>query len=509
MLSDLPSEKQTTAASAKDSFLKSLLKVWLLLLIAPLIYVVTCSNAFAASNDKVQPAANAWTGDLEGMIQRRVIRALVPYNKTLYFVDKGASQHGLSYDMMIEFEKFVNHKHPQRHKRIYVVFVPTERGKLIDDLLAGKGDVIAANLTVTPAREKLIDFATPLATDIKEIIVTQKQGPQLHSLDDLSGKRVFVNPTSSYADSLKSLNRRFEARGIKPITIVDAPTNFETEDVFEMIQAGLVDLTVADAYLAKFWQQIFPQLKLHEDLALREGASVAFGIRKNSPQIKALLDEFMKRYGIGTRFGNEALRKYLKSVSWAKRAADPDQFENVVRYGKTFQKYGDRYDMDWRLMLAQGYQESGLNQQVHSPVGAIGVMQLMPATGKELRVGNIHVADNNIHGGVKYMRSLVDNNFKDEPMNDLGRGLFALAAYNAGPGRIRQLRQQAAKRGLDPNKWFDNVEIVVAERVGRETTQYVSNIYKYYVAFRLMQALEYEKAAGEAASATKPSPKAK
>lgn len=162
----------------------------------------------------------------------------------------------------------------------------------------------------------------------------------------------------------------------------------------------------------------------------------------------------------------------------------------MIRHAPTFQKYSDRYNMNWRLMLAQGYQESGLNQSAKSAVGAIGVMQLMPQTGAELRVGNIHVADNNIHGGVKYMRQLIDAHFKDEDMNDLGKGLFALAAYNAGPGRIHRLREEAKKEGLDPNKWFNNVEIIVAKRVGRETTQYVSNIYKYYLVFDLLQNID-------------------
>jgi membrane-bound lytic murein transglycosylase MltF len=87
---------------------------------------------------------------------------------------------------------------------------------------------------------------------------------------------------------------------------------------------------------------------------------------------------------------------------------------------------------------------------------------------------------------VKYMRWMIDQYFKDEPMDNLNKGLFAFASYNAGPGRIRQLRREAAKRGLDPNVWFGNVEQIASERIGRETVTYVSNIYKYYVAYRLI-----------------------
>ena len=137
-------------------------------------------------------------------------------------------------------------------------------------------------------------------------------------------------------------------------------------------------------------------------------------------------------------------------------------------------------------MAAQGYQESGLDQNVKSRVGAVGVMQVMPATGRELGVGDIRQLEPNIHAGVKYIRFMIDQYFKDEPMDQLNKGLFAFASYNAGPARIRQLRKEAEKRGLDPNVWFGNVEQIASERIGRETVTYVSNIYKYYIAYRLV-----------------------
>jgi membrane-bound lytic murein transglycosylase MltF len=113
-------------------------------------------------------------------------------------------------------------------------------------------------------------------------------------------------------------------------------------------------------------------------------------------------------------------------------------------------------------------------------------MQVMPATGKDLKVGDITKIEPNIHAGVKYIRFMIDQYFQDEPMDSLNKGLFAFASYNAGPGRVRQLRKEAEKRGLDPNVWFGNVEQIASERIGRETVTYVSNIYKYYVAYRLL-----------------------
>ena len=137
-------------------------------------------------------------------------------------------------------------------------------------------------------------------------------------------------------------------------------------------------------------------------------------------------------------------------------------------------------------MAAQGYQESRLDQNAKSPVGAVGVMQVMPSTARDKNVGipNIEEIDANIHAGTKYLRFMTDRYFDDPDIDTLNRGLFSFAAYNAGPAKVSKLRKEAAKMGLDPNVWFRNVEIVAAKRIGRETVQYVSNIFKYYLAYR-------------------------
>lgn len=429
-----------------------------------------------------------WTGDLDGMIKRRQVRVLVPYNKTLYFLDKGGTQRGIIADMMTAFENDLNAQLKNKNIRVYVVFLPTSRERLIPDLLAGKGDIAAANLTVTDERMKLVDFSTPLATGVREIIVASPGAPELTSLDDLSGKELFINPASSYYASVKNLNADLQAKGLKPAIIRDAPGIFETDDILEMASADLVKYTVADRYLALFWKQIFPQIRVYENLEVDSGSDIAFAFRKDSPKLAATLNPFMEKNRVGTSFGNQQLTKYLKSVKWVKSATDPEEIDKFHRLADFFRKYGDQYNIDWLLMMAQGYQESRLDQNAKSAVGAVGVMQIMPATGKDLKVGDIRREEYNIHGGVKYIRFMIDQYYANEPMTDLNKGLFAFAAYNAGPGRVNQLRKEAAAKGLDPNVWFDNVERVAAERIGRETVQYVSNIYKYYIAYSLVRA---------------------
>ncbi|WP_447577647.1 transglycosylase SLT domain-containing protein [Achromobacter kerstersii] len=429
-----------------------------------------------------------WTGDLDGMIQRRQIRVLVPYNKTLYFLDQGGTQRGIIAEMMTAFDNDLNQQLKNKNVRVHVVFLPTSRERLIPDLLAGKGDIIAANLTVTEERQKQVDFSTPLAKGVPEIIVAAPGAPALTSLDDLAGQELFINPASSYYGSVKKLNTDLEARGLKPAIVRDAPGVFETDDILEMVSADLVKYTVSDRYLANFWKQIFPQIRVYENLEVATGNDIAFAFRKGSPKLAATLNPFMEKNRVGTSFGNQQLTKYLKSVQWVEGATDPKEIDKFHRLAEFFRKYSDQYSIDWLLMMAQGYQESRLDQQAKSSVGAVGVMQIMPATGKDLDVGDIRREEENIHGGVKYIRFMIDQYYAKEPMTELNKGLFAFAAYNAGPGRISQLRKEAAEKGLDPNVWFDNVERVAAQRIGRETVQYVSNIYKYYIAYSLVRA---------------------
>jgi membrane-bound lytic murein transglycosylase MltF len=247
----------------------------------------------------------------------------------------------------------------------------------------------------------------------------------------------------------------------------------------------LVDITVMDDYMAAFWRQVFPAVQ-PQAAALRTGGELAIGVRKNNPRLRETVNMWLKQVGSRSAFANVLNRRYLQSTAYVKSAATDAERKKLQTLVKFFQVYGERYKVDYLLMAAQGYQESQLEQSRKSRVGAIGVMQVMPATGKDLAVGDITKTEPNIHAGVKYFRFMMDEFYKNEPMDDLNKGLMTLASYNAGPGRIRQLRRETAARGLDPNKWFGNVERVVSERIGRETVTYVSNIYKYYIAYRLV-----------------------
>jgi membrane-bound lytic murein transglycosylase MltF len=455
-----------------------------------LIWALLAAQAVVAASSEplaIDLKATHWTGDLDALIAHRAVRVLVPYSKTLYFVDLGGRQRGMCYDFMHAFEDALNRRLGRGNLRVHVVFIPVSRDRLLPMLESGEGDVVAANLTVTPERASAVDFVTPVARGIREVVVTGPGAPSLRTLDDLSGREIYVSRTSSYYDSLSALNASFGRRGLAPLRLRLAPGQFETEDILEMVNAGLVKIAVSDDYLANFWTQIYPNLSPHPELALRTGGDIAFAIRKGSPRLKAELDEFTRSHRVGTLFGNVELRDYLLHTRWAKNATSEAELEKFNRLVTLFRKYGGEYRIDWLLMAAQGYQESQFDQSRRSSVGAIGVMQVTPATGRDMQVGDVTQLDANIHAGIKYVRFMVDTYYDEPQIDELNRVLFAFAAYNAGPNRIRALRHLAAERGLDPNVWFDNVERVASERVGRETVQYVSNIYKYYIAYTLVQ----------------------
>jgi membrane-bound lytic murein transglycosylase MltF len=438
----------------------------------------------ALPDDVRSMLTKAFTGDFDQMVARRLIRVGVTCNRTFYFVDKGV-QRGAACEFAKAFEDWLKERYKTGNSKIYVALMPITRDDLGAALINGKIDVVMAQVTIMPDRQASVDFTKPASADISEVVVTGPGAPAIASADDLSGKNVFARKGSSYFQSLVALNGRLKAKGRPAAIIQEVPGDLEDDDVLEMVDAGLIPITVVDSYLAEFWKKVFTNLTVHGTVTLRTGASLALPIRKDSPLLKAELDAFLAKYGLGTAFGNMIEQRYLVNTKFVKNATSKAELQKFATLTGYFKKYSDRYKMDYLLMGAQGYQESGLNQNARSEVGAIGVMQLMPATGRDMNVGDITQTEANIHAGVKYMRLMIDQYFKDEAMDPLDNHLFAFAAYNAGPGRIRQLREEAGKRGLNPNVWFGNVEQIASERIGRETVTYVSNIYKYYVAYKL------------------------
>ena len=428
-----------------------------------------------------------WTGNHAGMLERRGIRVLTPYNKTFYFLD-GAAEKGLAYQSIKGFEKYINERQKTKNLKIHVVIIPTERNVLLSHLADGLGDIAIGNLTITDERLKMVDFSDPFLTGVKEVVVTEKNVPDIKNSFDLAGKEIYVRKESSYYESLLTLNDALLSDGKKPVKITLADEHLEDEDLLEMLDAGVLPMLIVDMHKAEFWVKILKNIKLHPDAAVHSGGKIAWAFRKNSPKLKEVINIFVKKNKKGTLHGNMMFNKYLKDTKYMTNPSavrERERFKNTVKY---FKIYAKKYDFNYLLLTALAYQESGLNQSAKSHVGAVGVMQILPSTAKDKNVNikNIQEIENNIHAGTKYLRFMIDRYFNDDSIDRLNKGLLAFASYNAGPARVAKLRKEAEKMGLDPNVWFRNVEIVAAKKIGRETVQYVSNIYKYYVVYSLL-----------------------
>ncbi len=405
----------------------------------PLIGLLALATPLAAQEKPstqrlTLPTANVELGDFDAMRKRRLVRVLVPFNQTSFFIDRGTPR-GLVHDAFKMFEARINKKYKTGHLQIHVAFIPIRRSDVASALLDGKGDVAAASITVTPEWQEKFDFSTPNFRNVSEIVVAGPASEAIASVDDLSGREVFVQRDSIYYESLERLNADLIRRGRPPVTLRLAPDALEDEDLLEMVNAGLVQYIVVADTLARFWAAVLPGLRLYPEAKLRSGMDIAWAMRKNSPLLKAELDAFLAAYPARSATRNVLFQTYLKSTKFVTNAASKEEMAKFHRMEKLFEKYSDRYDMDPLLMAAQGYQESRLNQQARSRAGAVGVMQLTASTGKSMKVGDVTKLEPNIHAGVKYMRLLVDRYFSLEPMDRLNRGLFAFAAYNGGPTR--------------------------------------------------------------------------
>lgn len=476
-----------------NGFTTRLVQAGLVLFLSFILAFSTLLRAEEATAPDGLDMGKPWTGDFDTMQQRRLLRILVPYSKTIYFIDKG-QEFGTAVELGRAFEKALNKGKKSALEQIRVAFVPVPRDRLLPALAEGRGDIAAGSLTITPDRAKLVDFSLPFTDNVMEVLVTGPAAPSLARIEDLAGRDLYIRKSSSYYEHLQALNGRLET----PVNLIAADETLEDEDILEMVSAGLLPYAVVDDFLAQIWVKVLPDLTVRSDLAVNRDGEIAWAIRKDSPQLKAKIDAFVASHKLGTTFGNVLRKRYYTSDKMARRALAVDAQKRYEVLADAFRRYGEEFGFEYFLIVAQGYQESGLDQTKRSPRGAVGVMQLLPSTAADKSVGVHDIvgsADRNIYAGAKYLRYLIGTYITDEGIDDRNRVLFAFAAYNAGPGNLRKFRAKAAAMGLDANVWFGNVEHGAAAIVGRETVQYVSNIYKYYIAYTLAARIAAEREA--------------
>ena len=473
-----------------------------LLAILPVLF--TGGPVLAASEqlDEIMEHANEpWSGDLDGITKRGFLRILTVHNP-LFFSFDGDRQKGMVAELAKMFEDHLAEE-IGRVRSPTIVVIPVARDELIPGLINGRGDVAMGNLTITPGRQKLVDFSPPLHPNVEEFVITGPAAKTIGSFDDLVKTGLYVRRSSSYFEHLLTLNAERKTQGKKPIPVTEADENLEDYDLLDMLNAGVIKAIVVDSHKANFWEQVFDKIKVHRDLSVHSGNQIAWAIRKNSPGLMKSVTAFGKTVKKGSLLGNILLKRYLGNTQWINNALsgkDRKRYEETIEIIK---RYADQYEFDWLVIAAQAYQESRFDQSKRSSAGAVGVMQILPSTAADKSVGipDISKLDNNVHAGVKYLNWLRQTYYTNETISPLDRVLFSFAAYNAGPGNMKRARRHAKKLGFDPNRWFGNVEIGMYRVVSGEPASYVRNVYKYYVTY---QGLEKSRQAREKALEAQP-----
>ena len=457
------------------------------------------TQAAVATSEIIDHVLEAWTGDLDGMVERGFVRLLTAYNP-IYLSYDGIGQKGLAVDLSRAFEEHLSELTGTKAGALQVIIMPVSRDDLLPYLLDGKGDIAAANLTITPARQAQVEFSDPTYPDVRELVITGPAAPDVAGLDDLVSTEVHIRRSSSYFEHLTALNRTRKTAGQEEIPIVETDEVLEDYDLLELVNAGLIPAVIVDSHKAALWAQVFENITVHQDLAIHEGGSIAWAVRKENPKLLAAINGFVKVARKGTLLGNILIKRYLASTDWIDDVRSGEAQKRYEAAIDIIKKYAGQYEFDWLMIVAQGYQESKLDQGSRSKAGAIGIMQVLPTTAADPNVGiqNIEQADPNVHAGVKYLRFLRDRYFDSADIEPLDRVLLSFAAYNAGPANISKAQKKALQMGLDPNKWFGQLEIAAAKTISREPVLYVRNIYKYYVAYKKIAAIRERRQTAEA-----------
>lgn len=426
-----------------------------------------------------------YTGDIPALKKKGVIRVLVAADIGFYYIEKGQPK-GIIAELLQHFEKSLS------KNKLKVQIIPVQRDELLPYLNAGFGDLAVANLTITPERLRDNDFSLPIINQIQELIVTNKNVPNFSSIKDLSGKEIWVRPSSSYFESLQSINKQLIKDGLQPVYINLLEEYLQDYELMEMLNQGILSATVIDSHKSKLWVKTMTNIRMHDELPIRQHGEIAWALRKNEPQLKQAVNSFIQKSKKGTLLGNVIYNKYLNQTKWLKTALSPKKIDRLNNLSGIFKLYSKEYQFDWLMISAQSFQESRFNNNLVSHAGAIGLMQILPKTAKEpyVNIKHIEKPENNVHAGVKYLRFIKDRYYSNTQITPENQLYFTLASYNAGPAKIRRMRQLAIRNGYNPNIWFNHVEVMARKYISKEPVNYVANISRYYLIYKQLAKIQ-------------------
>lgn len=458
-------------------------KPLILFIIAILLSVAQAQAARHSAKSK--PRANVISAEASGPDELgeadydtaqppRQLRVLVALGASTFFFQNGRP-HGVEYSMLQEFEKYLNRDRAKDARLVKFTYLPVDAGELVPQLRDGRGDLAAGLIPASPGLAQLVALSEPYLKD-QWCAVQPRSAPAVDDLSALS-ERSIVQPASSYA-------RRLLAEGPR-LSLQEAPIGSTAESVLGDVQKDSNTATLASRYVTRLWSKRFNQLQV--GACLPQSVDTVWAVPQGKPQLLAELNRFIASRS-GSSLPDKALvatQRYITDDSDG-HVASPEQLSSSDKLGffaPMFQLVATANNMDWLLLAAIGQKETSLNPVIRKKGGPTGLMQINPLTARKMGVTNPHDNQQNVTAAAKYLAYLRDM-FNGPNIRPDDQMAFMIAAYNAGEGRIQQLRKKAAAQGLDPDKWNGNVEKVAKQTGTGGLRDYVASVTRFYSSYR-------------------------
>ncbi len=438
-----------------------------------------------------------YTYDFDKLAETGTLRILVVYDGVnYYFVD--GHEDGFAVAMGRKLQAYINDHHvrkPAGVGGIDIQYIPVRSDQIFSMLQKGVGDVAAGFIMPTQRLQNEVSFTDPFMTDLQELVVTRKNAPRIRGIRDLSGMSLYVRRSSKSYETLRALNLAFRTMNWAPVNIVIVQETMQDAEIIQRVQDNEIAATVVSSAQALLWEHVFPGVNFHREFPLSSGNELCWAVRNYNFHLLNILNKFVSLYSQETKAGKAVISSYFRPLANSAATHSKKQslstmgmkFEDFQRFKTVFQKHAELQGLDWRMLMSQAYQESTFNPNARSPKGPVGLFQVSPTMARNFLVEStdeLTTVEGNVKAATKYLRYIIDNYLKGNfYLSAQDRMAFALASYNAGPGRIKYYRTLAERAGLDPNIWFGNVEKIVAEKGLTETVNYVSSIMKRYRAF--------------------------
>lgn len=445
-----------------------------------LLAFLTPLPAVAVTTGPAQAQHSPQVRDLAAIRSSKVLRVLVNQSRNSSG-DVQGQEIGLEYHRLQAFEQYLN-SHARDGQRISFKVVPKAKNQLLGALQRGEGDLVAPGELLDIDEAQGVEASAPIISHVPLVLVGVKGEPALKRVEQLSGRTLSLSTGSAADEAVHQLNQKLALHKLAPVKIEWVDPSLAVEDVLEMVQAGIYHLTVVEQPIAERWAKVMPKLRMDRALTLNTNSNMSWFVRRDATQLRNTINTFLKTYHAPANQDLAFERVYKKLYQVHNPLAREDR-ARLEKIRPMLQRHADEQGMDWLNLAALAFKESALNPGARGSGGASGLLQITPSAAQRVGVSNIQSADDNVQAGARYLALIRRKFFSSPKVNERERMAFVLAAYNLGPERVQGMREEARRRGLNPNQWFFQTERVAMEQAGMGVVSYVNSVNKYYLAF--------------------------